>query len=180
MNKVFYMKFDKGHRGSLDKVGGLPTHIPPFFPQSSFTGKQLGFLFQIYCDNEKLQVPGALCIQAYQSVDIDSGDDGQPVVIKVPINSLLNEENKGTISPEIGQYDILWEQGEEPDELPENMGCSPENLKWMNSKLGGAQPTEFNNKKFIGWIAEYPVDFNFGGMLNILLKDDGEIESVIT
>lgn len=174
------MKFEKGYKGSLDKVGGLPTHIPPFFPESPLTGKQLGFLFQIYCENKKLQIPDTLCLQVYQSVDIDDGDDGEPVIVKVPINSPLNKENKGVIHPDVGQYDILWEEGEEPDDLPEVLDYSPENLKWMNSKLGGAVPPEFEDRKFIGWIVEYPVDFNFGGILNILLNNDGELDLVIT
>jgi hypothetical protein len=175
MRRVYYMKFVKCNKGSLDRVGGLPTHLPPYFPKSSLTGKELGFLFQIYCDNEKLQLPETLCIQVYQSVDINNGDDGEPIIVKVPINSPINNEMKGTISPELAQYDIEWEEGNEPDALPDFMNCSPEHLKWMNSKLGGALPPEFNDRIFIGWIAEHPCDFNFGGILTILLDDNGEI-----
>lgn len=179
MAKVFYMNFEKDHKGALDKVGGLPTHTPPYFPISPCTGKELGFLFQIYC-GEKLPLQDALCIQVYQSIDIDSGDDGEPVIVKVPLDAPLNDGDKGVIHPEIRNYDISWEEGAEPDFLPETMEYSSENMKMMQSKLGGAVPTDFNEGKFLGWVSEYPVYFNFGSLLCILLKDDGELELIIT
>lgn len=175
MSKVFYMKFEKMHRGALDKVGGLPTHLPPCFPVSTFTGKQLGFLFQLYCDSNKLQVEGALCIQVYQSIDVDNGDDGEPVIIKVPLDAPLNDRNLGTIHPEVSEYDVLWEEGKEPDYLPDYLDDSIESYKMLESKLGGAVPPEFINEKFLGWITEEPVNFNFGGLLCIVLNDNGEL-----
>lgn len=176
MSKVFYMKFKKVSRGALDKVGGLPTHLPPCFPVSTFTGKQLGFLFQMYCDSNRLPVEGTLCIQVYQSINIDSGDDGEPVVIKVPLDAPLNKRNEGTIHPEVAEYDILWEEGTEPDYLPDYLDDSIESYKMLDSKLGGAVPPGFSNEKFLGWVAEEPIDFNFGGLLCIILKDNSELE----
>lgn len=178
MKKVFYINFENSHNGALNRVGGLQTHLPSSFPVSPSTGKELGFLMQIYCD-DKLPIQDTLCIQVYQSVDIDSGDDGEPVAVKVPLNAPLNEERKGLIHPQIGNYDIVWEAATEPDILPETLDHSLDDLKMMSSKLGGATPSEFTNEKFIGWVAEYPVDFNFGGVLCLLMKDDGELYTTI-
>ena len=49
----YHMVFKNGYFGSINKCGGLPTHLPEIWPQ--IDGADLAFLFQLYCDR-KLQV----------------------------------------------------------------------------------------------------------------------------
>jgi hypothetical protein len=174
MKKAYYMNFEEKDINVLDKVGGLPTHLPKNFPQSKITGNPLGFLMQLYCDSEKLNLENALCLQIYQTIDINIGDDPMPVVIKIPKDAELNEEGKGTIHPDIEEYSIKWEEGEEPDVLPYNLEANSTELKMLRSKLKGAIPEEYlerNDITYLGWVAEYPIEFNFSGLL-VLLKDN--------
>lgn len=172
MKKVYYMDFHLGKTTSLNKVGGLPTHLPKNFPVSKITGNPLGFLMQLYCDEERLNIQDALCLQIYQSVEIDDGDDPSPVILKLPKNSSLNT-GLGVTHPDIEEYEINWILDEEPDELPFSLEMNGADLRMLDSKLKGATPAEYVEKKdliFLGWIAEYPVGFNFAGLL-VLLKD---------
>ena len=90
------MIFKNGYSGSLNKCGGLPTHLPEVWPQ--IDGTDLSFLFQLYCDEEKLNIPNTLCIQGYQL--FEEGDyNSDIVVIQLPPNAKENiqqifEENE--------------------------------------------------------------------------------------
>ena len=50
----YHMVFKNGYFGSINKCGGLPTHLPEIWPQ--IDGADLAFLFQLYCDGEKLNI----------------------------------------------------------------------------------------------------------------------------
>ena len=52
----YHMVFKNGYFGSINKCGGLPTHLPEIWPQ--IDGADLAFLFQLYCDGEKLNKIG--------------------------------------------------------------------------------------------------------------------------
>ena len=49
----YHMVFKNGYFGSINKCGGLPTHLPEIWPQ--IDGADLAFLFQLYCDGEKIE-----------------------------------------------------------------------------------------------------------------------------
>lgn len=42
----YHMVFKNGYFGSINKCGGLPTHLPEIWPQ--IDGADLAFLFQLY------------------------------------------------------------------------------------------------------------------------------------
>lgn len=166
------MNFRAGEVKGLDKVGGLPTHLPESFPVSKFTGKKLGFLMQIYCDGERLDIENTLCLHIYQSTEIDDGDDPSLVILKLRKDSRVNT-GLGVKYPDIEEQEIEWTIDEEPDILPVSLEMEASNLKMLGSKLKGATPAEYfgvKSKFFLGWIAEYPVGFNFTGLV-VLLKD---------
>ena len=73
----YHMIFKNGYSGSLNKCGGLPTHLPEVWPQ--IDGTDLAFLFQLYCDGEKLNIPNTLCIQGYQL--FEEGDYNSDIVV---------------------------------------------------------------------------------------------------
>ena len=101
MKPAFYMQFVNGHFGSLDRTGGLPTHLPPEFPLCP-SGKVMAFLAQFYCTDERLTLPGTLCIQLYQDVDVDMGGGPWPVAVSVPVVAKPNIEGLGVSQPTVG------------------------------------------------------------------------------
>jgi len=171
MKTAYYMNVLKGHNGSLERVGGLPSHLPPSFPICPDTDQPMAFLLQIYCHPVRLPVPGALCLQLYQCRSVDNGDDPTPVLVRVPMGARENIQAQGSISPLLEPHDIIWEVKEDPDEMPSS---SPvEGGKYYRSKLGGVPTFEscLKGRRFLGQIAESPMGFNFGGVMAILMLD---------
>ena len=64
-----YMRFVSGHHGSLDRVGGIPTHLPPEDLGGNLA--QMYFVGQFYCSESRLNLPGTLCLQIYQEAPDD-------------------------------------------------------------------------------------------------------------
>lgn len=116
----YHMIFKNGYSGSLNKCGGLPTHLPEVWPQ--IDGTDLSFLFQLYCDEEKLNIPDTLCIQGYQL--FEEGDyNSDIVVIQLPPNAKENIQQIGLscpISPDYAGGDIEFEIVEETNIFEEN------------------------------------------------------------
>lgn len=182
MTKAYYMDFIEGHNGSLDRVGGLPTHLPPYFPKSEYTGRELAFVMQVYSSKERFDFEDIQCIQIYQTLDIEEGDDGEPVLVVVPKGAKLNTNNEGVRHPDIGNYDIAWRQGAEPDLLEINPGYTEEEEKLFSSKIGGAIPPEFidDDRIFLGQIMQELDEFNFGGKIILYINSQGDISLEIS
>jgi hypothetical protein len=150
------MRFIPGHHGALDKVGGLPTHLPATFPTNN-AGQPLRFLAQFYCDGVRLRLDGTLCLQVYQ--DIPDGDP-IPVIVRVPPGAELNSAQLGVPDPAVIPHDIEWEYREDPDDAPD----------WRtdlaSSKLGGVCyfPDAIDpDERLLLFLDERPAGFNFGG-----------------
>jgi hypothetical protein len=176
MSVAYYMEFIKGHHGALDRIGGLPTHLPEAFPICADTGQEMAFLVQLYSFHDRFNVPGAVCIQLYQCRGVDDGEDPNPIAVKVPIGALLNEAHRGTSQPTVMPYDIIWDRKEDPDEFPSSGGLSPEILQLHQAKAGGLPPRDLRitPDKFLGQLTEYPAGVNFGGLLAVLFLDNRE------
>ncbi len=154
LRAVWYMEFHEGHQGAMDRLGGLPTHLPPAFPTDSAAG-QLGFVGQFYSHPERLPLGGARCIQIYQSVDIDGGGDPTPRGVLVPAHAPTNTSNQGLRHPSLSPVDIEWRCATESESADE--GADP--------KLQGHPPfPPAAGETFVGQlteIAECP-GLNFG------------------
>lgn len=97
----YHMVFKNGYFGSINKCGGLPTHLPEIWPQ--IDGADLAFLFQLYCDGEKLNIPNTLCIQGYQL--FENGDyNSDIVVIQLPLDAKENIQQVGLSCPVSPDY----------------------------------------------------------------------------
>src|SRR5262245_13607109 len=127
MIPAWYMRFVPGHHGALDRVGGVPTHLPRDLP-TAYEGHPLLFLAQFYCDGVRLNLPGTLCLQLYQ--DQPDGDP-IPVPVLVPLDAELNASGQGVPYPGVLLHDIEWEYREDPDESDADM------LELAKSKIGG-------------------------------------------
>ena len=105
----YHMVFKNGYFGSINKCGGLPTHLPEIWPQ--IDGADLAFLFQLYCDGEKLNIPNTLCIQGYEL--FEKGDyNSDIVVIQLPLYAKENIQQVGLscpVSPDYAGGDIEFE-----------------------------------------------------------------------
>lgn len=148
MKVSYHMSFDKDYSGALNKYGGLPTHLPSKWPQ--IDGCNLSFLFQIYCDQEKLVIPDTLCVQGYQL--IEGGDyNSDIIIIQLPLNAQKNVRNEGIHDFTLGEGDILFQKVFEYDEYYENVDRG---INVFSSKLQGWYPeNEFSEqRKFLGWL----------------------------
>lgn len=168
MRTAYYMSFVAGHRRGLDRTGGLPTRLPPEFPRCSNSGEEMAFLAQFSTSPERLDLPSTFCIQLYQCVDVDEGDDPLPVAVRVPIGAPPSREHQGRVHPSVGRFEIEWEARDDPDEIPVGPDPSEEELRLTGSKMGG---TPYHDDAlepgatFLIQLREEPAGFNFAGRM---------------
>lgn len=169
MIPAWYMSFVPGSHGALDRVGGVPTHLPPSFPTNS-EGRPLRFLAQFYCDPVRFRLEGTLCLQIYQDL---ADDDPIPVIVRVPLSAELNELQLGMPAADIAPHDIEWSYQEDPDQSDDDL------VELASSKVGGVcyfhhalNPGE----RLLLFLKEEPVGFNFGcGELILAIDSAGQI-----
>lgn len=156
MIPAWYMRFAPGHHGALDRVGGVPSHLPAALP-TNHAGRPLRLLAQFYCDGVRLDLPDALCLHIYQD---DPDGDPVPVPVLVPPDADPNTGGLGAPDPRVAPHDIRWEYRPDPDEARDW------EAELAASKLGGVcyfadalDPGE----RLLLFLAERPVGFNFGG-----------------
>ncbi len=174
--RILYHQVFKRLENCLDKIGGLPTHKPEVFPICESTGEQLAFIAQIYCTPDRLIIPNTLCVQLYQEVI----DEPAPVAIRLPIDAQENLNNLGCIHPYIRQLRIDWELRSDPDEIPETLELTDDELQLMESKVGGTPyytddevPLEH---VYLFQLREEPAGLNFAGRKAIVTMDqDGRL-----
>lgn len=162
MPVAYYMQFTKGHHGALDRLGGLPSHLPPAFPVCPDSGQELAFLAQFYCAPPRLDLEDTLCVQLYQAQDVGEGGDPVPVAVTVPLGSPANTDNRGTPQPRVVPHDVTWEERIDPDAEPD----FPDDLPLYGSKVGGFCLHSYlfgESEQFVMQLKEEPGDFNFAG-----------------
>lgn len=168
MSVAYYMKFARGDHGAPDRIGGVPTHLPPAFPVCQDSGLAMAFLLQIYCP--PLSLPDVLCLQLYQAQDVGNGGNPLPVAVAIPSRSPLNTDSKGTAQRRIGTHDITWKEQIDPDCEP----TFPEDLPLYESKVGGlclhSRVFKGIGEQFLLQIKEEPADFNFAGCTCIVSR----------
>jgi hypothetical protein len=171
---AYYMKFRKG-QGSQDRLGGLPSHLPPAFPKCDYADEEMAFLAQFYCVAPRLKLPGTLCIQIYQDRDVGEGGLPCPVAIRVTFGAAANAEGLGLQQKGIIAHDIEYAERVDPDTEPE----FPQDLPLYESKIGGLclfSPPE-EPGQYILQLGENPGDFNFAGRLCVVcMTPDGQLK----
>lgn len=171
MNPAWYMCFSAGGDNDVDKIGGLPTHLPEVFPVCNSTGEELAFIAQIYCTNERLAVPNTLCVQLYQDLE----DDPLPVAIRLPLGAKANSENVGCVHPDIRRLRIDWQLEHDPDEVPDSLELTDNERRLMESKVGGT-PYYTDDElpqghTYLFQLCEDPGGFNFADRKVIVTMD---------
>jgi len=170
MRSAQYMVFQEGHHGSLDRLGGLPTHLPPTRSSYPETGRERAFLAQFYCVPGRFELDGVLCVQFYQDPD---EDEPCPAVVTVPVGSPLNDQNSGVANPRIRHFDIRWEPRKDPDE------ATDDDVVLTESKAGGTcyfHDTVQAGETMLLQLRQRPAGFNFGGYTVVLVRTvDGSL-----
>lgn len=180
---VHYREFSAGPKGAGDGVGGLPTHSPVQVPNTGSESEVYHFLMQIYCHTGRLEVPGAIGIQVYQSPFIDEGDDPTPAVVKIPDGASPFSGPEEVRAPTLAEMRISFREGLE-DENEDWERLDEYSEESALSKLGGATPldqVERKDLRFLGWLSGSPLGFNFADRQAafFLRTDTGEIETIL-
>ena len=167
-----YMDFVEPSDKLKDRVGGLPTLAPPALPWNPNDGKDYAFLMELWTDDKRLPVPSASCIQFYQCLEPGSN----PLAIALPSGYTAPFEDMGVIKvhPDIREWSISYREVSDPNPLPEDMDRAP----YFRSKLGGEDPTsfDFDGRKFLGFLKNNPVGFDFAGLSMAFYWKDDKIE----
>ena len=143
------------------------------------------FIFQLYCDGEKLNIPNTLCIQGYQL--FEKGDyNSDIVVIQLPLDAKENIQQVGLscpVSPDYAGGDIEFEVVEEQDNYDLDDLNVDDFYRWTKmgvpcSKLLGWCEKEIipSNCAFLGWLAdEDPFVIGNGYNLCFFLTPEGKV-----
>ena len=171
MRPAWYMRFSKGEADPLDRIGGLPSHLPKVFPTNKPIGEELAFIAQIYCTPERLSIPNTLCVHLYQAVD----DDPLPVAIRIPTDAAENRTSLGRAHPSIRRLRIDWELKNDPEEIPDCFEFTDEERQLMESKVGGT-PYYTDDELPAGHVylfqlCENPAGFNFADRRALVTMD---------
>lgn len=132
MTTAYYAKYSPGHHGARDRIGGLPTYLPPQYPTCHECNEPLTFIMQLYVDDKDLFDDSWLALQLYEC-DRDSCYD--QLLIAIDKSARLNTANEGVPLSQIdwqqssmgvpysrvewGGYvhwqDITWEKRDDPE-----------------------------------------------------------------
>lgn len=168
----YHMVFDQTYSGGLNKHGGLPTHLPEEWPQME--GSDLTFLFQIYCEDEKLIIPNTLCIQGYQLIE-DGDYNSDIVILPLPLDAKENTAHIGLADPNFAEGDISFQEVMEYEDYDWNIRNQ---IAVFGSKLQGWCPEELlAHGRFLGQIYdEDPFVIGANYTMCLFLNEKGQIE----
>ena len=168
-----YMRFVSGHHGSLDRVGGIPTHLPPEDLRGNLA--QMYFVGQFYCSESRLNLPGTLCLQIYQEAP---DDDPWPTAVAIPIGTIANTIGWGKEHPDVLPHDVEWESR---PEISEPKAFDPSSQPLKAAKAGG--PTFYadtldEGDEFILQLKESPIGLKLGGLTLLVVRTaSGTVEA---
>lgn len=131
------MRFTSNIESTLDRIGGLPTHLPPEFPSCPSNEEPMAFIAQFQCIESRIPVDDARLVQIYQCAD----DDPWPVAITIPKDAPENTECLGVPQPLLDPAAINWNvvnESVEPGDWNTVEALPPEQEgRLQSSKAGG-------------------------------------------
>jgi hypothetical protein len=161
---AWYMRLTSGHHGAIDRLGGLPSHLPPAVPRNP-EGRPLRFLAQFEC-GERLPLPGGY-LHLYQD---DPEYDPLPVAVLVPVGAPRNTGGAVEPQPGVRPFDVDWERRDDPAE------ATDDDVELTASKAGGTcyfldalRPAE----RLLLQLRQFPAAFNFGGYTAVVAVSEG-------
>ena len=146
MATAYYANYRNGHQGAIDRIGGLPSHLPESIPHCECT-EPMAFICQIYFEGKDLSfVPVDLMgIQFYSCFQCLIGDDQ---IVKITKNAEPNHEGAGREWSERSLWrDITWTVKEDPEPtcdveqfLDDKGNFLPSTEPLLENKMGGCFP----------------------------------------
>jgi hypothetical protein len=97
------MEYYRRAAGTLDRVGGLPRHLPHVWPRRQLCQGRMGFVGQLYC-GDRLPLSGHLAAQFYVCDDcretFDQANDRVPIHLELlPPTAEVNTSRTGVRCP---------------------------------------------------------------------------------
>ncbi|HYE21701.1 MAG TPA: hypothetical protein VEA69_24895 [Tepidisphaeraceae bacterium] len=181
MPLAHYMSFVRGDGASLDRLGGLSTHLPPTWPMSTAT-TPMAFTAQFACDPARLPIPGAAIVQIYQT---EPGIDPWPLAVLIPPGAARNVDGTGRPNHEVTPHDVRWEPRDDPMVATVDDLFDPRHGNLHASKAGGtnAHPDALEpGERFLLQLEDDRLremhGLNFGGYsLILVLTREGGVEA---
>lgn len=99
MATAYYAKYTPGHHGARDRIGGLPSHLPPEYPSCAHCGELLTFLMQIYVDDKDLFDNAWLALHLYECDDC-----GEQKLLALQKDARQNVDREG-----VPLFQLDWE-----------------------------------------------------------------------
>ena len=147
MVNAYYAEYVHGHHGALDRIGGLPTHVPSFSPRCE-CADPIPFLLQLYFQGKQLSfVPRELMAIQLYSCSKCICTEVVPIALDAP---LLDAAEQTPCVSEIDKTlwrDIRWVDRDDPqptrdvDPFWDGDDIRPEYRHLLDDKLGGCFPT---------------------------------------
>jgi hypothetical protein len=161
---AWYMRLVPGHHGALDRLGGLPSHLPTAVP-SNTEGRPLRFLAQFAC-GEHLPLPAGY-LHLYQD---DPEYDPLPVAVLVPAGAPENIGGAGELQAGVLPFDVAWDRRNDPTE------ANDEDVELTASKAGGTcyfLDALLPGERLLLQVRQFPAGFNFGGYTAVVAVGKG-------
>ena len=141
---AYYAKYTEDHHGSLDRIGGLPSHLPDADPACD-CANQMQFLAQIYFQGKVIEFINSDCmaIQLYSCPDCMENR-----IIALSDTAKVNGDGSGRAWPKTQYWcDINWTEQTDPAPSADvgqywrDDNILPEYEHLLNDKIGGFFPT---------------------------------------
>ena len=184
MTKSYLMQFVTDLKGRMDRIGGLPSHLPDSFPAGPH-GEELAFVAQFECIAPRLEIPDIKFIQVYQ----DPVGEPWPYAVTLGHDARENIEQAGLRHPDLSRLEIVWHEYEEPVEPfdwdgVEALSEAEEGIL-QSAKAGGLcylDSTLNSDEQFLLQMPEgdlSPDNRIFGGLtLLVVLNSNGDVEAL--
>ena len=141
MNTTSYVvEYTEGHNGP-DRLGGLPSHLPPRWPQCQCCQDDLSFIGQIY-SSERCYFAAYLCLHFYMCTDDCTGHGDLLLHMEpLPKTAKKNLSNLGTVHPDQPNITLTYSAITDPI-LSEDEAELEDAPHIFEDKVGGLFPYE--------------------------------------
>ena len=139
----YVASYTDGHTGT-DRLGGLPSHLPPRWPQCQACQDDMAFVAQIY-SSDRCQFGKYLCVHFYMcNCDCTEGGDLLLHMEPLPKTAVKNETNYGVEHPDQTYTTIQYTAFQDPPPFCDSgKEVTPEDWPHIfKDKVGGLFPYE--------------------------------------
>ena len=140
---AYYAQYIDGHHGALDRIGGLPSHLPVGLHNCE-CDSEMSFVAQLYFQDKDLPFLDS-CLLGVQLFSCDRCL--HDIVLPIPEHAGSNESRTGKAWHKLNQWrDIKWVVRDDPEPTDDTeqfwVGdvLAPEYAHLLDDKIGGCFP----------------------------------------